>query len=113
VFGRYFSCDGRLNSDPGDPIWGGYGCVWEFTRLEDNGHGPAELGVRINHWPPLAPRRVKDGRWVLENFYGLYITRADNPAFAPSDIPCHKFASSERRRWCRNACSPPTYGFHF
>jgi len=103
---RYFSCDGRLNSDPGDPIWGGHACVWEFIRREGEGT-PTEL-VRINHWPPLSPRRVKDGRWVLENFFGLYITRPDNPAF--SNSASSDECSSARRRWCRNACSPPING---
>lgn len=99
---RYFSCDGRLNSDPGDPIWGGHACVWEFIRRE--GETPTEL-VQVNHWPPLSPRRVKDGRWVLENFFGLYITRPDNPAFSNSATSDH--CSSARRHWCCNACSPP------
>ncbi|KAG0581631.1 hypothetical protein KC19_4G267100 [Ceratodon purpureus] len=102
---RYFSCDGSITSDPGDPIWGGHASVWEFVQWNEQEGGVKEL-VQINHWPPLFPRRMKDGRWVLENFYGLYITRPDNPDFSSGGR-----VVAESRRLCSNSCTPPTFGF--
>lgn len=101
---RYFHCDGSVTSGPNDPVWGGHSSVWEFTHLE-GADGEVAKYVQINRWPPLTPRRVKDGRWVLENFYGLYITRPDNPAFSTK-----RYSEVECKRPCRNSCTPPTYG---
>lgn len=103
---RYFNCDGSITCDPGDPIWGGHACVWEFVHLEGQ-DGKTTKHVQVNHWPTLTPRRVRDGRWILENFYGLYITRPDNPAFTGSR------SVAKVRKWCCSSCKPPTFGFTF
>ena len=106
---RYFNCDGSVTSGPDDPIWGGHSSVWAFIHLKGE-TGKVAKYVQINRWPPLTPRRVKDGCWVLENFYGLYITRPDNPAFSTkrySEGECKRLC----KRMCRNSCTPPTYGF--
>ncbi|KAG0593163.1 hypothetical protein KC19_1G308400 [Ceratodon purpureus] len=100
---RYFHCDGSITSGPNDPIWGGHSSVWEYIHLK-GGYGKVGKYVQINRWPPLTPRRVKDGRWVLENFYGLYITRPDNPTFSTK-----RYSETECKRLC-SYCTPPTYG---
>jgi hypothetical protein len=60
--------------------------------------------VQINHWPLFNVKRLKDGRWRLENYYAYYVSKPDNPtfAYAPSGL-------QEKKVLC-NMCTPPTYG---
>ncbi|CAK9200028.1 unnamed protein product [Sphagnum jensenii] len=100
---RYFHCDGSISSTPNDPIWGGQESVWRFLHVVGpDGHICQH--VQINHWPLFNVKRLKDGRWRLENYYAYYLSKPDNPtyAYAPS-------CSQEKKVHC-NMCTPPTYG---
>jgi hypothetical protein len=67
--------------------------------------------VQINHWPLFNVKRLKDGRWRLENYYAYYLSKPDNPtyAYAPSCSLKDGCWRQEKKVQC-NMCTPPTYG---
>lgn len=101
---RYFHCDGSLSSGPDDPIWGGQESVWKFVRVR--GAEKGEQAVQINNWPPHRVLRLKDGLWVMDNLYSVYITVRDNPAFSSAS----RTSDKQTIKAPCTSCSPPTYG---